>query len=106
MMGMAISDIDVPVTKGTSAILCFTEEEVDKEKPSNCIRCGKCAEVCPMKLMPYALQKNAINGHLEAFMAGYGMDCIECGCCAYTCPSKREIVQSIRTGKAAIRRKK
>lgn len=106
MMGIAISDVDVPVVKGTSAILCFTEEEADKEAPSNCIRCGKCVAVCPMGLIPSALQKNAIHGHLDAFMAQNGMDCIECGCCSYTCPAKREIVQSIRTAKAAIRRKK
>lgn len=106
MMGVAISDIDIPIMKGTSAILCLTEEEVSKEKPSNCIRCGKCIEVCPMKLMPNALQKSAINGHYDAFLNKHGMDCIECGCCAYTCPAKREIVQSIRTAKSVIRNKK
>lgn len=106
MMGIAISDIDVPVMKGTSAILCFTEEEVGKEKPSNCIRCGKCIDACPMQLMPYALQRSAINGHYEAFLDEHGIDCIECGCCAYSCPAKREIVQSIRTAKSIIRNKK
>ena len=106
MMGVAISDIDVPIMKGTSAILCLTEEEVGNDKPSSCIRCGKCIDVCPMKLMPNALQKSAINGHYDEFFDEHGMDCIECGCCAYTCPAKREIVQSIRTAKAAIRNRK
>lgn len=106
MMGVAISDVDIPVVKGTSAILCFTEEETQQDEPSNCIRCGKCVTVCPMGLIPSALQKSAIHGHLDDFMKQNGMDCIECGCCAYTCPAKREIVQSIRTAKAAIRSKK
>ena len=106
MMGVAISDVDIPIMKGTSAILCLTEEEVSKEKPSSCIRCGKCIDVCPMKLMPNALQKSAINGHYDAFLNKHGMECIECGCCAYTCPAKREIVQSIRTAKSVIRNKK
>lgn len=106
MMGVAISDIDVPVMKGTSAILCFTEEEVGRERPSNCIRCSKCVSVCPMGLVPSALQKSAINGHYDMFLSEKGMDCIECGCCAYVCPAKREIVQSIRTAKAAIRSRK
>ncbi len=105
MMGIAISDVDVPIMKGTSAILCFTEEEVGKEKPSSCIRCGKCINACPMKLMPYALQKSAINGHYDTFLNEHGIDCIECGCCAYACPAKREIVQSIRTAKSVIRNK-
>lgn len=103
MMGVAISDIDVPVVKGTSAILCFTEEEAKSEAPSNCIRCGKCVSVCPMGLVPSALQKSAIHGHYDDFLKQNGMDCIECGCCAYTCPAKRELVQAIRTAKAAIR---
>ena len=106
MMGVAISDVDVPVVKGTSAILCFTEEEVACNMPSHCIRCGKCVTVCPMGLIPSALQKSAIHGHYDEFIKQNGMDCIECGCCAYTCPAKREIVQSIRTAKAAIRSKK
>lgn len=106
MMGTAISDVDVPVVKGTSAILCFTEEEAGLEASSNCIRCGKCVTVCPMGLIPSALQKSAIYGHYDEFMKQNGMDCIECGCCAFTCPAKRELVQAIRSAKAVIRSKK
>lgn len=106
MMGIAISDIDVPVMKGTSAILCFTEEEVGKERPSSCIRCSKCVSVCPMGLVPSSLQKSAVNGHYDMFLSENGMDCIECGCCAYVCPAKRELVQCIRTAKTAIRSRK
>ncbi len=106
MMGTAISNVDVPVVKGTSAILCFTKEEAGMNEPSNCIRCGKCVTVCPMGLVPSALQKSAINGHYDEFLEQNGMDCIECGCCAFTCPAKRELVQTIRTAKATIRSKK
>ena len=106
MMGTAISDIDVPVVKGTSAILCFTEEEARKDKMTNCIRCGKCVTVCPMGLVPNTLHRAAMHGHLDTFLQANGMDCIECGCCSFTCPAKREIVQSIRTAKAAVRSKK
>ena len=59
-----------------------------------------------MGLEPSALQKSAMNGHYDEFLKQNGMDCIECGCCAFTCPAKREIVQTIRTAKAAIRSKK
>lgn len=105
MMGTALFDVDIPVTKGTSAILCLTKEETDCKPPSNCIRCGKCVAVCPMGLVPIHLQKSAIHGHYEVFLKQNGMDCIECGCCAYTCPAKRELVQAIRTAKAVIRAK-
>ena len=106
MMGIALADIKVPVMKGTSAILCLTNEEVDARSQTACIRCGKCVDVCPMDLMPYALHRNALNNHLEAFEKAHGMDCIECGCCGYTCPAKRDLVQSIRTAKARVRCKK
>lgn len=106
MMGIAISNIDVPVVKGTSAILCFTEKEMSKESMSNCIRCGKCVDVCPMELIPNTIHMQAISAKYEDFLKDNGMDCIECGCCSYVCPAKRELVQSIRTAKTAIRAKK
>ena len=106
MMGTAISSIDVPVVKGTSAILCFTEEEMNQQPISHCIRCGKCVDVCPMGLVPNTIHMEAMHGQLDQFVKDYGMDCIECGCCSYVCPAKRELVQSIRTAKAMIRSKK
>lgn len=106
MMGLAISDIDVPVVKGTSAILCFTKEEAPIEEMTNCIRCGKCVTVCPMDLVPSALHRASMHERYEEFLGSNGMDCIECGCCVYICPAKRKIVQSIRTAKAVVRAKK
>lgn len=106
MMGMAISDINIPVVKGTSAILCFTKEEVARDTTTNCIQCGKCVSACPMHLVPNMLHRYALHEHYDKFADYYGMDCIECGCCSYTCPAKRDLVQSIRTAKTVIRTKK
>ena len=106
MMGIAMSDINVPIMKGTSAILCFTQEEVDATKTSSCIRCGKCVTVCPMGLVPNTLHMNALHNHYDDFADNNGMDCIECGCCSYICPAKRDLVQSIRTAKTVLRTKK
>ncbi len=106
MMGQAISNIDVPVVKGTSAILCFTKADMPKGTIQNCIRCGKCVEVCPMALVPSVIQQNAINHEYDLFTQNNGMDCIECGCCSYICPAKRELVQSIRTAKSELRSQK
>lgn len=103
MMGMALSSIDVPVTKGTSAILCFTEDTALTPPESNCIHCNKCIEVCPCVLMPTELNKASLAGDCDMFVKYHGMDCMECGSCSYICPAKRHLVQSIRTAKAAVR---
>ena len=103
MMGTAVSSVDIPIEKGTSAILCLTEEEIGEYEISNCIRCGKCIEACAMSLIPNRLHQAALYKEDEVFKAYYGMQCIECGSCSYICPARRPIVQTIRTEKDRIR---
>ncbi|HQD49996.1 MAG TPA: electron transport complex subunit RsxC [Defluviitaleaceae bacterium] len=102
MMGIALPSLDVPVCKGTSAILCLTREEAQLPQEQNCIRCGRCISACPMGLMPLELNRYAIHKDIEQFETMHGMDCMECGSCSYICPAKRHIVQSIRTAKKAV----
>lgn len=96
MMGFALYDINVPVTKTSSALLCMTKDEVAKWKPSACIKCGKCLEVCPSRLMPSKLADYAEHAAKEQFEKYNGMECVECGSCSYACPAKRQLVQSIK----------
>lgn len=104
MMGTPLYDLDAPVMKTTNCVLCLTGDEVGKQDPAQaCIRCGKCAEVCPMKLAPLFIRMNAEKRHWEAARALHVMDCIECGCCSYICPARLPLVQSFRMAKAAIR---
>lgn len=74
-----------------------------------CIRCGKCMEVCPSRLMPAKLATLADRGAEEAFVKLDGMECVECGCCTFTCPAKKHLAQSIKTMRRTVmanRRKK
>lgn len=95
MMGSALYDLDVPVTKVASALLCFKEDVVSKLQPMACIRCGRCVEVCPGRVMPTKLAELADRHDMEAFLAFEGLECCSCGCCSYVCPSKRHLTQSI-----------
>ncbi|MDF2820069.1 MAG: electron transport complex, RnfABCDGE type, subunit [Clostridiales bacterium] len=95
MMGKALFTTDVPITKGTSAFVFMSKDEVAESKPTNCIRCGGCVTVCPNGLLPLYLAKASIEGDEEEFIKLNGMECCECGCCSYTCPSKIHLAHAI-----------
>ncbi len=102
MMGKAVIRTDIPVVKGTSAILCMQIDEVAHCEPSNCIRCGRCVSVCPGRVNPTKLATLAERGKLDAFVEQDGMECCECGCCSYVCPAKRHLTQTIAGTRKSI----
>lgn len=102
MMGNALYDLSVPTIKGTNALLAFCDEEDKTTEDPTCIRCGKCAEVCPMRLLPVYLYMYERKSDFEGMEKYRMMDCIECGACTYTCPGKLHLTHSFRTGKAKI----
>jgi len=107
MMGQAQWDLHAPVTKGTAALLAFSEEydRINTEY-SACLHCGMCVAHCPMHLMPnYLAQFTREHKYEEAERMGV-MSCVECGTCAYNCPAGVQIVQYIRTTKQALRKKR
>lgn len=108
MMGTAIFSTDIPVMKGTSAILAFKKDDVARSEATSCINCGKCLSVCPGRVMPSRLADYAEHGDVESFVENYGMECCECGCCSYICPAKRNLTQSIKSmrGQVLASRKK
>lgn len=97
MMGFAIFDTDIPVTKTSSALLCFKEDELTRMKQTQCINCGMCVKSCPSRLIPSLLADYAENYDEEAFLAYGGMECVECGSCSYACPAKRYLAQAIKS---------
>lgn len=101
MMGIATKSLDIPIVKGTSGILCLDSSELPAEE-TQCIRCGKCIDVCPMGLAPGALSDRAKKNNLDDFEKFNGIDCIECGCCCFSCPAKVNLVGNIRLAKATI----
>jgi len=102
MMGKALNDLSVPVTKGCSGILILPESESLRKKTEPCIRCSKCVSVCPMGLEPYLLMGLSQKNLYERLESDKVLDCIECGSCSYICPSNRPLLDYIRLGKAAV----
>jgi len=103
MMGAAQYDLSVPTIKACNAITVLGKKNKFSVEDSQCIRCGKCIDVCPMRLMPVLMYKALYTGDAEEMKATNMMDCIECGCCAYNCPACVPLVLAFRSGKQRIR---
>lgn len=105
MMGIAMTDLDVPLQKANNAITLLSVDEVSaaEEQQTACIRCGRCAMVCPMGLVPQMMADAAKRGDYEKYEKKlYGLECIQCGSCTFICPAKRPLMQTFKTAKGEI----
>lgn len=103
MMGFALHRLDLPVIKTTNCLLAAEARELTANRPvMPCIRCGACAEACPVNLLPQQLYWHAKYRDLEKVQQYNLFDCIECGCCSYVCPSNIPLVQYYRYAKGDI----
>ena len=103
MMGAAQYDLSVPTIKGVNAITVLGKKNDYAIEDSRCLRCGKCIDACPMKLMPVLMYKSMQSNDIEEMKSTNIMDCIECGSCAYTCPASVPLVLGFRVAKQLIR---
>jgi electron transport complex protein RnfC len=109
MMGQAVSNLDIPITKGVSGILILSEKESGNlnKKEYTCIKCGHCLEACPIFLNPSRLGQLAKNHAYDTMAESYHlMDCFECGSCSFVCPSNIPLVHLFRVSKGLYREKK
>ena len=104
LMGFTLSHADVPVTKTCNCILAPSQQELPEPPPEiACIRCGECAHVCPVELLPQQLLWYA-KGQDHQKLDEYNLSsCIECGACAFVCPSNIPLVEYYRIAKAEIK---
>ena len=103
MMGAAQYDLSVPTIKACNAITILGRSNNYYVEEARCLRCGKCIEACPMKLMPVLMYKSILTHDPEEMKESNIMDCIECGCCAFSCPACVPLVLGFRAAKQRIR---
>ncbi len=109
MMGHAVDSTDYPVTKTTNGILAFAEKMARVKTETSCIRCGKCAEVCPMRIVPTDIYKAATDygkPDINELVALNAQACILCSCCAYICPAGIPLVKGLDIGKRLVAKAK
>jgi electron transport complex protein RnfC len=109
MMGAAVSSLDISLTKGTSGVVAFDDDQAERthRQVFPCIRCGYCLQACPMFLNPAELGQLARHEEYE-IMADerHLMDCFECGSCSFVCPSHIPLVQQFRVAKSMVRKRR
>ena len=103
LMGISLIDTDAPILKTYSAILAFTKKTHKIKTEHDCIRCKRCAAVCPMHLVPTDIERYAIVRDAEKLIESSAEACIQCGSCAYVCPSGIPLVQYLMLAKDIIR---
>lgn len=103
MMGLSMMDPNLPVLKQNNAIVALAEEDVQEIPAGTCIRCGRCVDACPMRLLPTSITKAYKTKNVEELRRLSTMNCMECGCCTYSCPAHRPILQTIRMAKDVLR---
>ena len=102
MTGWAQEELFAPVVKSTSGVVVLTADMVDAGVEEECVRCGKCVDVCPMFLMPNFIVQAARKNQWDRTEMWGALDCFECGCCTFTCPAYIPHVEYVRKAKAEI----
>ena len=103
MMGTALLNTDMPIMKQNNAILVLDRKQAEKKVEQPCIRCGRCADTCPMRLRPLDIEPSLRIGDLDRVKALNVDFCMECGCCSFICPAKRHLTQVMRLAKSELK---
>lgn len=102
MMGQALFRLDIPVTKTSSALLAYAKDRPSRMDTTSCIRCGRCVEACPSRIVPQILFQYSERFDSENFIKHNGMECCDCGSCTFVCPAKLNLNQSFKEMRASI----
>lgn len=103
MMGMSLPSADMPVVKTTNALLAV--KSYDERKPTACIRCGRCVNVCPLGIMPAEIERAYKIRNIEELKSLKVTLCINCGSCTYVCPANRKLAETNQLAKMLIPRR-
>ena len=99
MMGPALADLSVPITKTSGGLLMFSVEDAKLPDPTPCIRCGRCVNYCPLGLEPVEIVDAYERKDADALIALHADYCFNCGSCTFVCPARRPVTQNMALAK-------
>lgn len=106
MTGIAQESLETGIVKSTTGVLVLPKELAAEETAyTDCVRCGKCVEHCPMLLYPNQMSIYAEAGMLDELLEWNAMDCMDCGICSYICPGHRPIADMIRRVQPVLKKR-
>ncbi|MBR6516574.1 MAG: RnfABCDGE type electron transport complex subunit C [Bacilli bacterium] len=92
MSGTSMSTDDFVISANLNAVVVLLKSE--SVKTLNCIGCGKCAEICPVKLTPTLIKQAYEKENLRTLTALKADKCVKCGLCSYICPSRVDVTDT------------
>lgn len=102
MMGKTVATLRVPITKNSNGIVVFNQENAPIFTENPCIRCNKCVEACPMRLMPASIDQYFRVGDFDKCAELLADACISCGACTFVCPARRDLATTITQAKQKV----
>ena len=102
MCGSSVHTMNIPVVKGTSAILFLSEDEAAPGDFGTCVRCGRCVAACPMGLIPCDIALAAEKGRFDLADKFHVDTCIMCSSCSFVCPAKRPVSHFARIAQETL----
>lgn len=103
MMGIDVCSPDAVVEKRNNAITVMKTSD-KKSVQTACIRCGRCAGACPMKLYPAMVETAVNHSNIDSLKKLNINYCMECGSCSFVCPASRPLTQVMRLAKATLKK--
>lgn len=99
MMGITLPNDHLVVSANLNCVLVLKEEK--EVIPNECLRCGKCVQVCPAKLSPVLIKEGLYQ---KTNWNNFKPErCIECGLCTYVCPARIDVRSYVRKAKKRSR---
>lgn len=104
MTGRAVAFDSLVVHRCLGSVI--VQERVVREINPECMGCGKCCDICPVRLSPILI-KNALDDKNYELLADFRADlCMECGLCSHICPSRIELTDAVSRAKTALANRK